>query len=130
MQPLENLVYIELNTHGDPQLLLQRRMDPDHEGIYYRLYDLYGERGGERALEAAAPSSASLCAPPTNCRPSMSGSWTQTGPPSGPTRPTSPLCGLPGRMLSVSRSRPTCRASGRGRPGRKETSVQHDHPIK
>lgn len=55
MQPLENLVYIELNQHGDPQLLIQRRMDPDHEGIYYRVYDVFGERGGERTLEATHP---------------------------------------------------------------------------
>jgi hypothetical protein len=52
MEPLESVVYLELNQHGDPQLLLQRRQDPDHESIYYRVYDVFGERGGERTLEA------------------------------------------------------------------------------
>jgi hypothetical protein len=44
MNPLGTLVYLELNQHGDPQLLIQRRQDPDHDGTYYRVYDVFGER--------------------------------------------------------------------------------------
>jgi hypothetical protein len=55
MNPLDNLVYIELNAHGDPQLLLQRREDSNHDGIYYRLYDVFGENGTEPAVKASHP---------------------------------------------------------------------------
>jgi hypothetical protein len=55
MQPLESIVYVELNQYGDPQLLLQHRMDPEHEGIYYRLYDVFGESGTEPAEKATRP---------------------------------------------------------------------------